>query len=146
MSIKVLLADDHRVVREEIRMLIELQPDLVVIGEAVDGDDAVQQVIQYSPDVAVMDLSMPNQDGLQAARRICELNPTTQIVILSMHVATEFVIQALQIGIQGYVLKEMAGTELVDAIRSAHAYSRYLSPKLLYNLGDGYIGSMLTCH
>src|SRR5437868_6897315 len=102
MSIKVLLADDHQIVRENTRMLLELQSDFVVVGEAVDGIDAVQQVLQYSPDVVVLDLAMPKQDGLQAARCICELNPTTQIVMLSMHAAKEFVIQALQIGIQGY--------------------------------------------
>lgn len=140
MKITIVLADDNEIVRQEIRALLELCPDLAVIGEAVNGRDAVRQVIQLCPDVAVLDLAMPLQDGIQAARRIRELNPNTQIVILLMHADHEYVIQALRVGVQGYVLKEDAGRELGNAIRTAHTGNAYLSVKLLANAGfDGLI-------
>lgn len=131
MSITVFLADDHAVVRDGLRMLLEAQPDLEVIGTAADGRDAVRQVTQLGPDVAILDIAMPELNGLEAARQILETCPTTRVIMLSMHGASEHVFDALHMGARGYLLKASAGADVADAVRAVHAGRRYLSQEVM---------------
>jgi DNA-binding NarL/FixJ family response regulator len=134
-SITVFLADDHAVVRDGLRALLAAQPDIRVVGDAADGREAVGQVARLGPDVAVIDIAMPELNGIEAAQGIGEVCPSTQIIILSMHSTTEH----LQAGARGYLLKESAGIEVVKAVRSVHAGHRYLSQKISDTLVDDYV-------
>lgn len=139
MSITVFLADDHAVVRDGLRALLEAQPDISVIGDAANGREAVRLVAQLCPDVVVMDIAMPDLNGIEAARQISEVCPSTQVIILSMHSTTEHIFRALQAGARGYLLKESAGIEVVNAVRAVHAGHRYLSQKISDWLIDDYV-------
>ncbi|HSR28936.1 MAG TPA: response regulator transcription factor [Anaerolineae bacterium] len=140
MSITIFLADDHAIVRDGLRMLLEAQPDLQVVGEATNGRDAVRQVCELLPDVTVLDITMPELNGLEAAQQIREGCETTQVIILSMHGSTAHVFEALKAGAKGYLLKASAGANVVDAVRAVHAGQRYLSPEIL----DRVVESSLT--
>ncbi len=130
--ITVLVADDHAGVRSALTSLLDLSADLSVIGVASDGAEAVMRVEELRPDVAVLDVVMPQMDGLEAARRICAQCWGTRVVILSMHVTAEYVQQALEAGASGYIAKDSAGSEIVDAVRAVHRGERYLSPRVSY--------------
>jgi DNA-binding NarL/FixJ family response regulator len=130
MAIRVFLADDHGVLRDGLHFLLDAYPDLIVVGEAGNGRQAVQRITGLSPDVAVMDIAMPELNGIEATRQVREACPTTQVVILSMHSMVEHIARAFQAGALGYVLKESIGLELVNAIQTVHRGQRYLSPKL----------------
>jgi RNA polymerase sigma factor (sigma-70 family) len=130
MSITVFIADDHAVVRDGLRLLLENQDDIKVVGEAANGRDAVRQVVQLCPDVAIVDIAMPELNGIEATQKICESCPSTRVIILSMHSTTEHIFRALQSGASGYLLKESAGIEVVNAIRVVHDDHRYLSKKI----------------
>jgi DNA-binding NarL/FixJ family response regulator len=138
-SITVFLADDHAVVRDGLRVLLEAQPDIRVIGDAANGRETVRQVARLRPDVVVIDIAMPELNGIEAAQEIGEICPSTQIIILSMHSTTEHIFRALQAGARGYLLKESAGIEVVNAVRAVHAGHRYLSPKTSDKLVDDYV-------
>ena len=140
MSITVFLADDHAVVRDGLSMLLEAQPDLQVIGTAADGRDAVRQAAQLGPDVAILDIAMPELNGLEAARQILESCPATQAIILSMHATNEHIQQALHMGVRGYLLKASAGANIADAVRAVHAGRRYLSEEILDQVIDSSLG------
>ena len=139
MTIKVLLADDHGIVRAGLRLLIESQPGLVVVGEAANGRAAVADALQFHPDVAILDIAMPELNGIEATRQICEASPDIQVIILSMYATREHVYQALRAGARGYVLKEAAGTELIEAIRAVSTGRRHLSRKVADELIDEYL-------
>jgi DNA-binding NarL/FixJ family response regulator len=139
MSITVFLADDHAVVRDGLRVLLEAQPDIRVIGDAADGRETVRRVTRLCPDVVVLDIAMPELNGIEAAREITQACPSTQVIILSMHSTTEHIFRALQAGAHGYLLKESAGIEVVNAVRAVHAGHRYLSPKISDSLIDDYV-------
>lgn len=139
MSITVFLADDHAVVRDGLRALLEAQPDISVIGDAANGREAVRLVAQLCPNVVVLDIAMPDLNGIEAARQIREVCPSAQVIILSMYSTTEHVFRALQAGACGYLLKESAGIEVVNAVRAVHASHRYLSQKVSDRLIDNYI-------
>ena len=130
MTIHVFLADDHAILREGLHLILDTQPDIEIVGEATNGRDALNQVRSLEPDVVVMDIAMPELNGIETTRHIREANPSTQIVILSMHSTSEHVFRALRAGALGYVLKESVGGELVDAIRAAYAGRCYLCEKL----------------
>ena len=130
MTIQVLLADDHAVVRDGLRLLLETQSDIIVIGDAANGRMAVQQAQFLHPDVLVMDIAMPDLNGIEATRQVRTLCTTSQVVILSMHSTEEYVVQAFQAGAVGYVLKESVGVDVIDAVRAANAGHRYLSPRI----------------
>ena len=139
MSIHVFLADDHAVVRDGLRFLLEAQPDITVVGDAANGRDAVRLVEQLRPDVVIMDIAMPELNGIEAARRVAESCPSARVMILSMHSTSEHIFRALQAGVQGYLLKESAGVEVVNAVRSLHAGQRYLSQKISNQVLDDYV-------
>jgi len=131
MSIAVLIADDHTVVSEGLRRLIEAQDDMHVVACVADGREAVNKAKELKPDVVLMDITMPNLNGIEATHLIRTRLETTQVVILSMHSNQEYVLRALQAGARGYVLKKSASKEVVEAIRTAHKGGRYLSQKLV---------------
>jgi DNA-binding NarL/FixJ family response regulator len=145
MPISVLLVDDHAIVREGLRALLRARGDLVVVGEAGDGEDAVAAVEQLAPDVVVMDISMPRLNGIDATAEIRRRFPRTHVVMLSVHATSEHVFRALQAGAEGYVLKESVGQEVVDAIRTVAAGRRYLSTRIAdaVNPGLAYGGGRL---
>ena len=139
MSITVLLADDHAVLRDGLRLLLEAQHDIRVIADAANGRDAVRQVVKLCPDVVIMDIAMPELNGIEATRQIREVCPSAQVIILSIYSTSEHIFQALQAGACGYLLKESAGIEVVHAVRAVHAGQRYLSQKIADRVVDGYI-------
>lgn len=139
MSITVFLADDHRVMLDGLRLLLERQPDIQVLACASEGREAVRQVANLHPQVAILDIAMPELNGIEATRQICAISPDTRVIILSMHSSTSHIIRALQAGAQGYVLKESAGTEVAQAIRTVHAGRRYLSRKISDQVIDYYL-------
>jgi len=139
MSIKVFLADDHAVVRDGLRALLEAQDDITIVGDAADGRQAVNQIGKLRPDVAVMDIAMPELNGIEATHEIHELCPSTKIVILSVYGTSEHIFRALQAGARGYLMKESTGEEVVAAVRAVHAGRRYLSRKIDDILIDDYI-------
>ncbi|HWR72571.1 MAG TPA: response regulator transcription factor [Nitrospirota bacterium] len=139
MSISVFIADDHAVVREGLKVMLETQPDLKVVGTAVNGREAVEHVARLLPDVAILDIAMPELNGIEAARLIRTSSPTTRTLILSMHSTSEHICQALRAGATGYLLKESAVNEIVDAVHSVHLGRRYLSQKIQDTIFDDYI-------
>lgn len=130
MAITVLLADDHAVLREGLRLLLEAQGDITVVGEASNGRKAITLASELNPDVVVMDIAMPRLNGIDAARHILSICPTTQVIILSMYASTEHIYRAMQAGVQGYVLKESVGEDVGEAIRVVHSGGRYLSQQI----------------
>ena len=139
MTISVLLADDHSVLRDGLAALLEAQDGIKVIAHAQDGREAVRKITELKPDVVIMDIVMPELDGIEATRLVHESSPLTQVVILSMYSTTEHIFRALHAGAKGYLLKESAGAELVTAVRTVHAGRRYLSEKITESVVDGYI-------
>jgi DNA-binding NarL/FixJ family response regulator len=130
MTISVLLADDHAIMREGLHALLAANAGISVIGEVGNGRDAVRRSEELKPDVLVMDIAMPDLNGIEAASMIRAKCPQTRIVMLSMHSSTEHVYRAFQAGASGFVLKESAGTEVIAAVKAVHAGQRYLSPAL----------------
>ena len=140
MTIRILIADDHGVVAEGLKHLVEAQTDLQVVALAVDGRDAVRQARDLQPDVVLMDLSMPELNGADATRAILDRDPKCRVIVLSMYSEREYVRRALKAGAVGYVVKRSAAKEVVDAIRAVHAGQRYLSPRVADVVLDDYAG------
>ncbi len=130
MTIRVLLADDHNIVREGLKSLLEKDPDIEVVAMADNGRTAVRLAGELKPDVAVLDIAMPEMNGIEATRRIYRDNPAIKVLTLSMHSARRFVTEALSAGAKGYLLKDCAAEELVRAIRTVAGDETYLSPKV----------------
>ena len=130
MTIRVLLADDHTLMREGLRALLTTAPDIEVVGEASTGREAAKQVLQLNPDVVLMDVAMPDLNGIEAAQAIHLKCPAIRIVMLSMHATAEYVYRAFEAGASGYLLKEMAVEEVITAVRTVREGTRYLSPAL----------------
>ncbi|MGD9033056.1 MAG: response regulator transcription factor [Desulfobacteraceae bacterium] len=125
--IKVVLADDHHVVREGFRRIVEDAGDMKVVAEAADGREAIEQVKKTAPDVAVIDISMPGMDGLEVISQLRYSHPELPILILTMHEEEQYVVRAISAGAMGYVTKRVAPEQLVEAIRKVHAGRRYLT-------------------
>jgi len=136
---RVLLADDHAVVRDGLRALLEQVGDFEIVGTAGNGRDAVAEAQRLSPDVVVMDIAMPELDGIEATRRILEKCAGTKVLILSMVLSSEHLHRAMHAGARGYVLKESAGDEVVEAVRAVQAGKRYLSHKISETMIDDYL-------
>jgi len=143
-QIRILLADDHTVMRRGLRLLIESQPEFSVVAEASDGRQAVQQAEATMPDVAVMDIAMPNLSGIEAAQRIATTQPNTAIVILSMHSDEGYVLRALKVGAKGYLLKDSAEGDLIEAIKAVHEGKTFFSPEISKMLVEDYIREIRT--
>lgn len=131
MAIRVLVADDHALVREGIRHVLDAEPGIDVIAEAANGSDAVALAMQHRPDVVVLDITMPEETGLKAAARLREALPETKVLLLSMHDHLEYVREGMRIGTHGYILKDSAGEELRAAIRAVHAGGTFFSPAVV---------------
>ena len=127
MSISVFLADDHTIVRDGLRYLLEAHGDIVIAGEASNGRDAVKAVRKLQPDIVIMDILMEDMNGIEATDRICRESPASRVIILSMQSSSESILRALRAGARGYLFKESAGRELIQAIQAVRAGHRYLS-------------------
>ncbi len=128
MKIRILLADDHTILRAGLKMMLNAQPDMEVVGEAQDGRQAIQETQRLVPDIILMDITMPDMNGIEATRQIKKLLPDIRILILTMHEHDEYVFQALRAGASGYMLKEAADTELISALHIIQSGQFYLSP------------------
>jgi len=143
MSIRILLADDHVMFRQGCRVLLE-QAEMVVIGEASDGLEALRLAHAHTPEVAVLDIAMPLLNGLETTRRLRETVPQTKIIVLTMHSEESYVLEALQVGVAGYVLKTQAAVDIVQAIHAAVHGAFYLSPRVATTVVRAYLtGSTL---
>jgi len=139
-TIKVFIADDHTIVCDGLRALLETQPDMEVVGTAGDGREAVQLIGRLEPHVAIMDIAMTELNGIEATRLITERHPNTRVLILSMYSSAEHIHRALQAGAKGYLLKTSAGREVVHAVRAVHSGVRYLAQKIADTVIDDYVG------
>jgi DNA-binding NarL/FixJ family response regulator len=137
-KIRVLLAEDHTIVRKGLRSLLDAEPDIEVVGEADNGRQAIQQVRDLSPDVVLMDITMPELNGLEATRRIKGQFPQVQVLVLSMHANEQYVFEILRAGASGYLVKQSAVAELVLAIRAVHRGDGFLSPAISRTVIDEY--------
>lgn len=138
-NITVFLADDHAVVRDGLHYLLEAQPDIKVIGHASNGRDAVEQVLQLCPDTVIMDITMPELNGIDATSEITRKRPESKVIILSMHSTLEHIYSAMHAGAMGFILKESAGIEVVNAVRTVSKGHHYLSPRITDSLIVDYI-------
>ena len=143
-QIRILLADDHNVMRRGLRLLLESQPGFVVVGEAADGYSAVEQAQAMKPDVAVLDIAMPRLNGTEAAQRIAEILPNTAIVILSMHSDESYVLRALKAGAKGYLVKDSAEGDLIEAIKAVSEGKAFFSPEVSRMLAEDYVREIRT--
>jgi two-component system response regulator NreC len=138
--IRILLAEDHSVVREGLRLLLDAQPDIEVVGEVTTGREAVVFARDGCADVAILDISMPDLDGVQAASRIRTECPQTRVLILTMHESDAYFFRALEAGAAGYVLKKAASEELINAVRAVARGEAFFYPSLARKLLDNYLG------
>src|ERR1700688_4208259 len=136
---KVLLADDHGVVRKGLRFLLQTDPDIEVVGEASDGREAVRMTEELSPDVVVMDITMPQLNGIDAASQIVKRDPNVGIIMLSMHCDETFLARALAAGAQGYLLKDCAEADLLQAVRAVANKKLFFSPSITQTLLEDYM-------
>lgn len=141
-KIRILIADDHPVLRRDLKALIEEEPDMEVAGEAGNGLEAVQLAEQLRPDVVIMDISMPEMDGLEATRRIRERSPSTYVLILTVHAHERYLFPVLKAGASGYVRKTAADEELVEAIRVVARGDVFLYPSATRMLLDDYLAQV----
>ena len=130
-KIRVLITDDHAILREGLASLIEKQPDIMVVGEAEDGNECLEKAAALVPDVVVMDIKVPGISGIEACRRLKLSYPLMKVIVLSMYEDYEYVNRALLVGVDGYLLKKVASSELVTAIRKAYQGEKVFSPQVL---------------
>jgi DNA-binding NarL/FixJ family response regulator len=136
---RILVADDHGIVRKGLRFVLERQEDLEVIGEASCGREVVQLAEALEPQIIVMDIAMPQLNGIDASEQILRRNPRTKIIILSMYADEEFLTRALTVGVKGYLLKDSAEADLVRAVRAVAAGKSFFSPAIAQALAENYV-------
>lgn len=141
-SIRVLVADDHSVVRKGLRFLLETLDDVQVVGEAGDGMEAIRLAEETSPSILVMDIAMPRLNGIDAAAQVIRKFPETSVILLSMHSDEEYLVRALNIGVRAYILKDSAEDDLVHAIRAVNNGQSYFSPAIAQALAEDYVRQM----
>jgi DNA-binding NarL/FixJ family response regulator len=129
-KISVVLVDDHTVVREAVRLMLEAEPDMAIVGEASDGDAGIATIARLRPDVAIVDLAMPGLPGLAVVRELGKATPRTAVLVFTTHKATAYVIEAMRAGARGFVLKSARREELVAAIRAVHGGGGFLQPEI----------------
>jgi DNA-binding NarL/FixJ family response regulator len=139
MSIRVLLADDHGVVRKGLRFLLERQPDMEIVGEAGDGREAVRMAEATEPDIVIMDIAMPLLNGIEATAQIVKRSPRLGVIILSMHSDEDYLLSALNAGAKGYLLKESAEEDLVRAVHAVSKGTPFFSPEIAKTMLDDYM-------
>lgn len=144
MSIRIMIADDHEIVRNGLRSLIEKELDMEVIAEADNGRDAVRIALELAPEVVIMDIAMPDLNGIEAARQIIAALPRTKVIALSMHADKRYVMEMLKAGAAGYILKDNAYEELARAIRTALKNHTYLSPQVTATVIGDYVQLALS--
>ncbi|MBV9760528.1 MAG: response regulator transcription factor [Acidobacteriaceae bacterium] len=137
--IRIVLADDHTIMRHGLRLVLERQPEFSVVGEASDGREAIDVVIRENPDIVVMDIAMPLLNGIEAAKRIHEERLHCAVVILSMHSDEGYILKALKAGARGYLLKDSAESDLIQAIRAVSSGKAFFSPAVSKVLADDYV-------
>ena len=130
MKIRVLVADDHAIIREGLRVMLGNQPDMEVVGLAANGREAIRLVDKHGPDVAVIDISMPELNGIEAFQQVLPRHPHMNVVVLSIHETKPYVYRAMKAGAKGYLIKETAGLEVVDAVRAVYRGESYLSQRI----------------
>ncbi len=138
-NLRIVIADDHDVVRRGLREILESEPNWEVVAEAVNGREAVQLVNQHKPDVIVIDLSMPELNGLTATKQILQMQPKTEVVLLTMHDSEQTISEVLQSGARGYVLKSDAGRDLITAVRAVAKHTPYFTPHVADLVLKGYL-------
>lgn len=143
-KIRVLVCDDHAILRDGIKLLLNSQPDMEVVGEAIDGREAVEQARALQPDMILMDIAMPGLNGLEATKQIRRDVPDARVLVLTMYENDEYVSRMLEAGVLGYVLKKAAGTELVHAIRSIHQGEAFLYPSITKRVVEDYLRRVET--
>lgn len=144
MTIRVLTVDDHATVREGVAALIARQPEMEIVGEAVDGTEAVAMFRALAPDVTLMDLQMPGMDGIDAIGAILGVSPTAKILVLTTYAGDAQAVRAIRAGAAGYLLKSCLRTELLDAIRAVHAGRRAMSPEISHAVAEHALDESLT--
>jgi two-component system, NarL family, response regulator NreC len=142
MPLRILLADDHTIMRNGLRLLLERQPDFSVIGEASNGHEAVELADLKAPDIVIMDVAMPMMNGIEATARITAASPKIAVVILSMHSDESYVLRALKAGARGYLLKDSAEGDLIGAVRAVAANKAFFSPAVSKFLAEDYLRQM----
>ena len=136
---RILIADDHDVVRSGLKMLLRSRADFSIVAEAADGEEAVRMTDKHKPDVAILDISMPNLDGIEATKIIKKNHPDVKVLILSVHEDEEYAYQVLRAGASGYILKNAGKKEIFEAVRSALSGERFFSPGISKLIVDGFI-------
>ncbi|MFI5273364.1 MAG: response regulator [Ktedonobacterales bacterium] len=143
-KVRVLLADDHTILRAGLKMMLNAQPDIEVVGEASDGRQAVSEAQRLQPDVIIMDITMPECNGIEATRQVKRVQAETRVLVLTMHENEEYLFQMLRAGASGYMLKEAADTELISAIRVVSSGRFYLSPSAQSMMVSDYLQRVHT--
>jgi two-component system response regulator NreC len=143
-KVRVLVADDHTILRAGLKMMLNAQPDIEVVGEASDGHQAIAEAQRLAPDVIIMDITMPDCNGIEATKQVKRLMPETRVLVLTMHENEEYLFQMLRAGASGYMLKEAADTELISAIRVVSSGRFYLSPSAQSMMVSDYLQRVHT--
>ncbi|MCL4370796.1 MAG: response regulator transcription factor [Chloroflexi bacterium] len=139
-KIRILMVDDHTILRDGIRALLSLYDDIEIVGEASDGREALDKIARHRPDVVIMDIAMPGLGGLEATLEVRKRNMESKVLVLSQHENKEYVHSVLKAGASGYVLKKAAGSELIAAIRAVYRGESFLDPSIARTVIDGYLG------
>lgn len=136
---RIFIAEDHTILREGLKVLLSATPDFEIVGEAADGLEAIQGIEKFSPDLILIDLSMPRMDGIESIKEIKKRQPTTKIIALTVHKTEEYVLATLKAGADGYILKDSTHSDLITAIKSVFNGKRYLSPGISKLVIEGYL-------